>query len=162
MVLAPLSDDFQGYAAVSPTAAGTTDWPFFASRLRVDGAVSSLDLTETALPGQERRAVELGRADMAVSVTEFLRAQAATEAERAKGYAVAARYDRHRRRLVLRLSTKVELSVPVWLLPGLAAASPEALSQIEITPSGLGLHWPRLDADLFVPALKDGVFGSKA
>jgi hypothetical protein len=27
--------------------------------------------------------------------------------------------------------------------------------------TGLGLHWPRLDADLYVPALLHGVFGSK-
>jgi hypothetical protein len=36
------------------------------------------------------------------------------------------------------------------------------LSHIEITPSGLGLHWPQLDADLFVPGLIEGVFGSKS
>jgi len=31
---------------------------------------------------------------------------------------------------------------------------------IEITPTGLGLHWPRWDADLYLPALASGVFGS--
>ena len=35
------------------------------------------------------------------------------------------------------------------------------LSKIEITPTGLGLHWPRLDADLYLPALMEGVFGSR-
>ncbi|MER8672015.1 DUF2442 domain-containing protein [Mesorhizobium sp. M1156] len=30
-----------------------------------------------------------------------------------------------------------------------------------ISPTGLGLHWPQLDADVDVPALLQGVFGSK-
>ena len=45
---------------------------------------------------------------------------------------------------------------------GLAGASPDDLAQIEISPTGLGLHWPRLDADLYVPALLQGVFGSRS
>ena len=45
---------------------------------------------------------------------------------------------------------------------GLAGASPSDLAEIEITPSGYGLHWPRLDADLWLPALLEGVFGSRA
>jgi hypothetical protein len=48
------------------------------------------------------------------------------------------------------------------LAEGLEGASIEDLALIEISPSGLGLHWPRLDADLFVPALLEGVFGSQA
>ena len=36
----------------------------------------------------------------------------------------------------------------------------EALAQIEITPSGFGLHWPLLDADLSVTGLLAGVFGN--
>ena len=43
----------------------------------------------------------------------------------------------------------------------LAEADPAALHEIEITPSGLGLHWPALDADVYVPGLMQGVFGSK-
>ena len=39
--------------------------------------------------------------------------------------------------------------------------APESLSEIEISPADLGLHWPRLDADLNVPALLQGVLGSK-
>jgi hypothetical protein len=45
---------------------------------------------------------------------------------------------------------------------GLAGAKPSDLAEIEITPSGYGLHWPRLDADLWLPALLEGVFGSRA
>jgi hypothetical protein len=46
------------------------------------------------------------------------------------------------------------------LAEGLADAKPADLAAIEITPAGLGLHWPRLDADLYLPALLEGVFGS--
>jgi hypothetical protein len=28
-------------------------------------------------------------------------------------------------------------------------------------PNGLGLHWPQLDADLYVPAVIEGAFGSR-
>ncbi|MGD9885585.1 MAG: DUF2442 domain-containing protein [Reyranella sp.] len=45
---------------------------------------------------------------------------------------------------------------------GLADASPVELSQIEISSAGLGLHWPKLDADVYVPALLQGVLGSKS
>lgn len=51
--------------------------------------------------------------------------------------------------------------MPVHLVEGLAGADPEALSGIEITPAGLGLHWPALIADVYVPALLGGVFGSR-
>ena len=99
---------------------------------------------------------------MAITEAEFLQAQAVTEAERAKGYAVAARYDCRRKRVVVRLSTGVEFFFPARLAQGLAGASAEDLSEIEITSGELGIHWPRLDADLYIPALKDGVFGSRA
>lgn len=32
---------------------------------------------------------------------------------------------------------------------------------IEISPGGLGLHFPMLDADLYLPALLEGIFGSR-
>lgn len=83
------------------------------------------------------------------------------EALRRAGHAVAARYDRRRAQLVVKLDTGVRLIVPVRLVEGLAGAAPDDLAEIEISPSGLGLHWPRLDADLYVPALLQGVFGSR-
>lgn len=60
------------------------------------------------------------------------------------------------------LNTGVQVAVPVHLVEGLVGASPVALSQIEISPAGLGLHWPKLDADVYVPALLQGVMGSKS
>jgi hypothetical protein len=81
--------------------------------------------------------------------------------QREAGYAVSARYDRRRSRIVIGLNTGVEMTFPTRLAEGLAGAPPDSLAQIEISAAGLGLHWPLLDADLYVPALLQGVFGSK-
>ena len=74
--------------------------------------------------------------------------------------AVAARYDRRVSRVMVSLSNGLELAFPPHLAEGLADAKPADLAAIEITPTGLGLHWPTLDADLYLPALLQGVFGS--
>ena len=52
-------------------------------------------------------------------------------------------------------------SIPVRLAEGLENAAPADLVQIEVSPTGLGLHWPKLDADVYLPALLQGVLGSK-
>jgi hypothetical protein len=75
-------------------------------------------------------------------------------------HAVAARYDRRVSRIMVTLSNGLELAFPPYMAEGLADAKPADLAVIEITPTGLGLHWPRLDADLYLPALLEGVFGS--
>jgi hypothetical protein len=51
---------------------------------------------------------------------------------------------------------------PVELAQELAGASPKDLADVRITPSGEGLRWPRLDADLSLPNLLAGEFGSKS
>ena len=99
---------------------------------------------------------------MAISETELREAEARSETARAAGHAVAVRHDRHRGRIVVRLNTDVELTFPVRLAEGLATATAEELAEIEISPTGLGLHWPRLDVDLSVPGLLQGVFGSRS
>jgi hypothetical protein len=76
-------------------------------------------------------------------------------------HAVAARYDRRVSRVMVTLSNGLELAFPPHMAEGLADAKPADLAVIEITPTGLGLHWPRLDADLYLPALLEGVFGSR-
>lgn len=89
-------------------------------------------------------------------------ASAAMEAKRAAGHATAARYDAPSGRLVVSLHNGVEMAVPVRLVEGLSDADPADLSEIEITPAGLGLHWPRIDADVYVPGLMAGALGSRA
>jgi hypothetical protein len=75
--------------------------------------------------------------------------------------AISVRYEKRLERIVIALSTGLEFAVPVKLAQGLAGARPEDLREIEISPTGLGLHWPRLDADLHLPALLEGVLGSR-
>jgi hypothetical protein len=76
--------------------------------------------------------------------------------------AVAARYEADRDRVVVELSTGDRLAFPPRRAQGLEAARPSDLDVIEISPSGFGLHFPKLDADLWLPALLDSVFGSRA
>ena len=44
---------------------------------------------------------------------------------------------------------------------GLAGASIKDLAEVEVTPSGEGLHWKTLDVDLSISALMNGIFGTK-
>ncbi len=83
--------------------------------------------------------------------------------DEAKGQpkAVRARYDRRVSRVVIALDNGLELAFPPRLAHGLEHATPAELANIEISPLGTGLHWPDLDADLYVPGLLAGVFGSK-
>lgn len=93
---------------------------------------------------------------------EFRRAEARGQERVAGPVAVSARYLPGRGTLVVALATGVELRVPVAMVEGLAGASAEALSAIEVTPAGTGLHFPQLDADVFVLALVAGVTGTRA
>lgn len=98
---------------------------------------------------------------MAVTEQELAQAEARSEKQRQAGHAVTARYDRRASRIVVGLNTGLELAFPPALAEGLAGAAPEELAEIEISPAGLGSHWPKLDADLYIPGLLQGVFGSR-
>jgi hypothetical protein len=67
--------------------------------------------------------------------------------------ATAAHYERRGARIVVSLNDGLDLAFPVHLAEGLAGAKVSDLANIEISPTGLGLHWPKLDADLYLPAL---------
>jgi hypothetical protein len=75
-------------------------------------------------------------------------------------HAIAARYDRRVSRIVVSLNTGLELAIPPHIVEGLNHARPAELAEIEISPTGLGLYFPTLDADLYIPSLLAGVFGS--
>jgi len=51
-------------------------------------------------------------------------------------------------------------AIPREDLQGLQSGTPEQLSRIEIVGGGTGLHWPDLDADIYVPALLRGIYGN--
>lgn len=98
---------------------------------------------------------------MGLTEREFQDAGERMSALRQNGVAVSARYDRRAERVVVELNTGVQIAIPARLVEGLAGASAADLAAIEISPAGLGLHWPKLDADVYVPALFQGVLGSK-
>ena len=75
--------------------------------------------------------------------------------------ATAARYDRRIGRVVIDLSTGLSLAFKPQDAQGLEHAKPAQLHTIEISPSGLGLHFPDLDADLYLPGLLEGLLGSR-
>lgn len=69
---------------------------------------------------------------------------------------------RHARgRMVIELDNGCTFAFPVALVEGLSDARSVDLARVEITPSGFGLHWPRIDVDLSVPALLRGLLGSR-
>ncbi|MBV8619132.1 MAG: DUF2442 domain-containing protein [Curvibacter sp.] len=71
--------------------------------------------------------------------------------------ATSARYDSASGHVVVLLNTGMELSFDPHLAAGLEHAQPVDLLQIEGSPSGAGLHFPVLDADLYVPSLLAGI-----
>jgi Protein of unknown function (DUF2442) len=73
--------------------------------------------------------------------------------------ATAARYEAGRIRVELNNGCAFEF--PVKHAQGLAGAKATDLRAIEIQASGLGLYWPKLNADLYVPSLVKGVLGSR-
>lgn len=75
--------------------------------------------------------------------------------------AVAVRYDRRIARLVISLASGLELALSPKNAQGLENAQAADLMEAEISPSGLGIYFPRLDADIYLPALLEGFLGSK-
>jgi hypothetical protein len=62
---------------------------------------------------------------------------------------------------IFKLSDGHRLAVPREDLQGLQSGTRGQLARIEIVGGGTGLHWPDLDADLYVPGLLRGIYGSK-
>jgi hypothetical protein len=99
---------------------------------------------------------------MAITKAQFKAANARGAATVARGpIAHAARYDARRRLIVITLDGGCEFAFPTDLAEGLADMPRSKLAKIQISPNGLGLHWPLLDADLYLPSLIEGAFGSR-
>jgi hypothetical protein len=97
-----------------------------------------------------------------ISKAEFEAAnRRAAELKASTPYATAARYDRKSDRVILSLNTNLEIMFSPKNAQGLEHAKPSELNPIEISPSGFGIHFPKLDADLYVPALLEGFLGSR-
>jgi len=75
--------------------------------------------------------------------------------------AASARYDRESGKIILDLVNGCTYAFPARLVQDLQGAREDDLAQIEIEGLGFDLHWPTLDADLYVPALVAGIFGTR-
>ncbi|HEY5055607.1 MAG TPA: DUF2442 domain-containing protein [Acidobacteriaceae bacterium] len=99
---------------------------------------------------------------MGITSKEFKEAGERMEALRASTpFATAAHYDRKSRNVIIKLSNGLGIFFSPDDAQGLEGATAAQLSDVELTPSGLGLHFEKLDADLWIPALLEGVFGSR-
>lgn len=94
----------------------------------------------------------------AASAAAEARGQALLETE---PRAMSARYDRATGRVTVDLVNGCTYIFPTCLVQDLSDADPDDLATIEVDGMGFNLHWPRLDADLYVPALVAGVFGTR-
>ncbi len=90
------------------------------------------------------------------------RANRRGEARRAKyPAALAARYDDATNKVVVSLANGVDISFPPSAAQGLEEATPPQLRDVEVTGAGTGIHFPKLDADLYVPGLIEGLMGTR-
>jgi len=70
-------------------------------------------------------------------------------------------FDKHQGKVVVELSSGLTIAFKPADAQGLELATPADLAHIEISPSGFGLHFPKIDADLYIPALLEGSLGPK-
>jgi hypothetical protein len=64
--------------------------------------------------------------------------------------------------IVLKMSDGSIHGIPKSKLEGLTDAADEVASNVQITEDGLGLRWPDIDLDMYVPALLQGIYGTRA
>jgi hypothetical protein len=99
---------------------------------------------------------------MTITSQEFKQANARAKTLKATTpAATSASFDRKSGNIIVTLSSGVGILFSPKDAQGLEEGTPAQLSQIEITPSGFGLHFPKLDADLYVPAILEGFLGSR-
>jgi hypothetical protein len=99
---------------------------------------------------------------MKVSKNEFEAANTRAAARvRKTPCATTVRYERNRDRVVIGLNTGIEVAFRPRDAQGIERAKPDQLDTIEISPSGLGIHFPKPDADIYLPGLLEGFLGSK-
>ena len=98
-----------------------------------------------------------------VTTREYRDATAhAQQMRAARPITTAASYDPNSDQVVLHLSNGGEFRFPAHNVQGLENARTRELQEIEISPSGFGIYFPKLDVDLDVPELMLGHFGSKS
>jgi hypothetical protein len=99
---------------------------------------------------------------MEITDTEFEAANRRGDGKKAAfPTAVAVRYDRRISRVVISLASGLEIAFAPRYAQGLENAHPADLADAEISASGLGVHFPKIDADIYLPGLLEGFLGSK-
>ena len=83
-------------------------------------------------------------------------------AQQTEPRAASARHDRESGRIIVELTNGCIFAFPPRMALGLETATDNELATVEILRAGHGLHWEDLDADLSVPGLLAGLFGTKA
>lgn len=100
-----------------------------------------------------------------MAITDRQMQAARTRAQELKAHvpqAASANFDPQTGLLNIQLSNGILIGLPTAQTQGLETASARKLSTIRISPSGYGIHFPRLDVDIYLPALLEGIFGTKA
>ncbi len=75
--------------------------------------------------------------------------------------AVSARFEEKLGLVFVELSSGYSIAFPPERAEDLRGDSVEDLSRVEITPPDWGVYFPLMDADLWVPGLAKGVFGTE-
>lgn len=76
-------------------------------------------------------------------------------------HALAARFDRRSKRIVVELNDGCLFAFPAKNVQGLENATYEELADIELLGDGYALHWPRINADIRIEGVLAGIFGSR-
>jgi hypothetical protein len=75
-------------------------------------------------------------------------------------FAVSACYNKRAKRVEIVFNTGIVVAFRPEIVQGLDGATVKQLSNIVVTPSGSGLYFPDIDADVLIPALLQGVTGT--
>lgn len=102
----------------------------------------------------------LGNADFRGQIA--VATQSGNERLAAVPVAIAVRYDRRVRKVVIELSNGCALLVPPELAQGLSEASANELAAAKILGPGTAIDWPKLDVQRSVAGLLTGTFGAAA
>ena len=101
------------------------------------------------------------RDEIRLTDDDFARAaKKGRERARTEPRAKKAWYDRATDRVIVDLKGGATLSVPRVFLQGVQRGTAADYADITVEGAGYGLHWERLDADISVPSLVLGLFGS--
>ena len=76
--------------------------------------------------------------------------------------AASARFDAQSGRITVELENGCVFAFPPGLVQDLVRATPAQLAEVQVIGNGYGLYWEALDADIAIPSLMAGMFGTQA